>query len=346
MKNKYALLALAVFTFASIPVASAAFNDVSAADLRYDAIMYAQQNNIVSGYPDGDFKADTKINRAEFLKIVINANFSASDINACLTNNGDKALFSDTSNSEWYAKYLCTGKERGVISGYPDGTFKPAQEINFAEAAKIISIAKNGHWAGSSLNDASVEWYKIYVKFLADNAAIPATIQGLAYNITRGEMVEMIYRINTNKTDLYSLTYDQVVGSCIKAGQMAGGVVYPGAPQTACCTGLVDYSILRDRGNLLLGAKNSLCLEPRTGLQEAVDIMGTSNACTSEVKLGQSAEYSPYKNLNFNGFSFAMVSYQPLCHARCDVDLDTKEASIGWMCTGAIVNPPIVLEAK
>lgn len=317
-------------------VALASFPDVDKDFPYYDAINYGQQKGIIAGYPDTSFKPDNKINRAEFVKIVIGANYKAADINACDTNSSGMH-FSDTSDSEWYSKYLCMAKKYGIIGGYPDGSFKPTQNINFAEAAKIVSVAKNGRDAGSIPNDQHVDWYKRYVNFLDNSKAIPATIQNINYEITRGEMMEIIYRLNENISNKFSLSYDQVAGNemgCVKAGWKANGTVSP-AYQTHCCNGLVAYFAMRSQGQLLMGG-GSLCMEPVSGLQGAVDIMNTANVCTNNQDLGQTLNQAPFRNQNFNGFSFPLESFKKGCWARCDVNLDTKEANIGWMCTGAL----------
>jgi len=339
MNNKILAIGLLAVGMMS-QIALADFNDVTSDNANFDAISYGQQKGIIAGYADGTFKPENKINRAEFIKIVIGANFTQIDIDACLAANKGQ-LFSDTSNTEWYAKFLCLAKQNSVISGYPDGSFKPGQNINFAEAAKIITVAKGGHSMGSSLNDQQADWYKRYVTYLETAKAIPATIKNISYEITRGEMMEIIYRLDKGLTDKFSLTYDQAAGTemaCIKAGGTAGGIVYPNAPHTDCCTGLIPYAKSFDKGGQLLGGYAALCLEPVTGLDQAVKIMGTANECTNSKDLGQSLSPAPYKNGNFNGFSFPMTSYTANCVARCDVNLDTSTASIGWMCTGAVIN--------
>ncbi len=90
-------------------------------------------DGIVGGYNDGTYRPNNLINRAEFLKIVIGSNIEritpSYDGNKC---------FNDVDTSQWYADSVCTGKEIGVVGGYQDGTFKPANNISYAEALSII----------------------------------------------------------------------------------------------------------------------------------------------------------------------------------------------------------------
>jgi hypothetical protein len=305
-------------------LAQADFRDVDSQHFYYDAINYVQQNNIVSGYADGTFKPDAKINRAEFVKILIAANYSDSIISDCL---GTQAkVFSDVTRDQWFSQYVCVAKKNNIIGGYPDGSFKPAQDISFAEAAKILAVS---YQLPTSLDFV---WYKPYIDSLADKKAIPGTILSTDYKVTRAEMAEMIYRLKTNLISKFSLTYDEIAGTdknCVKVGGMANGTVSP-QYQTHCCNGEIPFYPGYQKGQTMMGAA-SVCLEPQTGLQEAVDIYSSNNECTSNTDLAQTTK-APYKNLNFNGFSFMMQSYKAGCAARCDVNLDTKQASIGWMC--------------
>lgn len=213
---------IVVMLGATVSTALASFSDVSSSNPNYDAIVYAEQNNIVSGYPDGTFKPNNQINRAEFTKIAVGAftgynpsqDPSGYDIYALVGVN-----FSDAVSGEWYVPYLRKAVSNGIISGYPDGTFKPANNINFAEASKIIVVAYGGDFAGAGYPPD--QWYAKYVNVLADRNAIPTTINSFAQKITRGEMVEIIYRLKENITTKPSKTFEQLntpaspmIGSC------------------------------------------------------------------------------------------------------------------------------------
>lgn len=168
-------------------------------------ITYMYQHGIVSGYPDGTFKPDNKINRAEFTKIIIEAAVPTTEIEACLASHDETALFSDIGLTDWYSKYICIAKDKGIISGYPDGSFQPAQEITFVEATKIITLGMEENVPESS------PWYKAYVETLAEKHIIPPTISNASHIVTRAEMSEMIYRLRENLTDEPYLMYEEVI---------------------------------------------------------------------------------------------------------------------------------------
>lgn len=166
------------------------FKDVEDASTYHDAISYVKDAGIVSGYDDGRYRPDNTITRAEFLKIVIGASFSASEIQNC----NMATQFSDAQSNQWYYPYLCVAVNRGIVKGYDDGTFKPGNSIAFTEAAKIIALAQGLEFQSEAV------WYAPYVGYLQDQNSIPVAVGALTKNITRAEMAEMVYRINNKIT--------------------------------------------------------------------------------------------------------------------------------------------------
>lgn len=147
------------------------------------AIGTLENKGIVSGYPDGTFKPDFEINRAEFTKIVVNA-FG-------ITPSG-MYCFLDVKD-EWFAPYVCAARSMGIINGYPDGTFGPEKNINMVEALKIIMETA---WGVKFQADPGQDWYYPYVMY-----AVKTPLDFILYrndygdNVTRGEMAEMIFRL-------------------------------------------------------------------------------------------------------------------------------------------------------
>lgn len=185
--------------------AFASFPDVPASEHENAAAVdYAELRDIVQGYPDGSFKPDRPINRAEFTKIVVRSVFTEEMIETCMR--GSAAVFPDVPADAWYAKYVCTAKVYGVIQGYPDGSFKPSQDISFVEAAKIFAVALrlgNGETPGSV-------WYEHYARQLANRGAIPITVDRFGKKLSRGEVAELIWRLNVSAHGKKSLSYEDL----------------------------------------------------------------------------------------------------------------------------------------
>jgi hypothetical protein len=188
MKKLFFTLSLLAFPLAG----QAQFSDTDGHPYQ-KAIQYAQENGIVNGYSGGSFKPDNQINRAEFVKIIIEAEFTAEEIENCDLSLLDQ--YSDLDKQEWYTPYICLATKEGIIQGYPDGSFKPEQMVNFVEAAKVIATNENA--------DLEVDpeiWYKNFVEYLSDKKAIPPSINKLDKMITRAEMIEIIWRLENQES--------------------------------------------------------------------------------------------------------------------------------------------------
>jgi hypothetical protein len=163
------------------------FSDVSASNLHLGAINFVRMKGIVSGYEiDGKqyFKPENKINRAEFMKIVLLAKYAQEDIDSA-----PSAGFTDIPAGEWYENYANFGKQKGFIRGYKqaNGTFAfgGEQSIKFAEAAKIVVNILIEPTDSSTTGN----WYDSFVQKLQKK-----NVQTYAADkeITRGEMAEII----------------------------------------------------------------------------------------------------------------------------------------------------------
>jgi len=159
-------------------------NDIS--DSKYhDAVMYVYDNGMVSGYPDGSYKPNKVINRAELLKIIIEANYDEQSFGSFAS----ESCFSDVKPGLWYTKYVCFAKMQGIVKGYSDKTFKPAQEINFVEALKIATIAFGHDYKGGD------PWYKPTVDYAASMNIVPLDVVAFDQKFSRGQMAELISRM-------------------------------------------------------------------------------------------------------------------------------------------------------
>jgi uncharacterized secreted protein with C-terminal beta-propeller domain len=203
-KVTFAMLLLVLFPlFSSAPIspvyATGPFTDVNTNQINYNAIQYLKEHHIIQGYSDHTFRPDKTINRAEFMKIVIGAITSTPQGNNC---------FTDVQN-QWFAPYVCEAKTRGIITGYTDGSFRPANPITFSEASKVVVNAL-GITKGE--NGDATTWFKPFIIGLEHRHAIPLSINYFDQELTRGDMAEIIYRLKANMISLTSRTYNEIMG--------------------------------------------------------------------------------------------------------------------------------------
>ncbi len=193
---------------------TSSFRDVPDNSPYVEAIEYARDHDIVQGYDDGTFRPDALLNRAEFTKIVVATVEDATDITECMRNAqpdffySSPFLFADTPVKAWYLPYLCQAKLQHIIDGYPDGTFRAARFINLAEAAKILS--HSFALPETPATDENIPWYVPSIDALAAAHALPTDLENVDSVITRGQMVEMIYRLHAHITDKPSATYESL----------------------------------------------------------------------------------------------------------------------------------------
>jgi len=192
----------------------AAFGDVGTSTQYGTAIEALQSKGVIGGYADGTFKPKAEINRAELLKILLEARTDGKEI-------AGSNCFPDVKD-EWFAKYVCTAKNEGIVSGYPDGFFKPEQPVNFVEASKIFSLAYK-----QNPQAYSADWFEPFVRALEGSKAIPTSVAGLDKPLVRGEMAEIMWRLSEQKTDQPSKGYINVKYPEVKVNLASD------APQTA-----------------------------------------------------------------------------------------------------------------
>ncbi|MFC1810699.1 S-layer homology domain-containing protein [Patescibacteria group bacterium] len=218
--KKLILIPGLILTLLMSQVANAAFSDVDQTTDYETAITWMSDNGVIQGYPDGTFKPDQCVNRAEFLKMLyLTSKKDVESINPVQNN-----IFSDTSTDEWYWPYVSQAIEDATVEGYPDGTFKPAQCVNRVEAIKMAVLEFNDGdyleyeelllWGFEDVDRSA--WYGPYAEFAfskelvgLEHAEITSVESGKFFpgdSMSRKEVAEMLYRMKTlkdNSLDVY-----------------------------------------------------------------------------------------------------------------------------------------------
>lgn len=109
------------------------YTDVAAGAWYNNAVSTLSAMGIITGYPDGTFRPNAYITRAEFAAIA--ARFDA---------DGDKTLaaFSDIAN-HWAKDEISVAYNNGWVDGYPGGTFGPQRNITRAETVTLVNRVLN-----------------------------------------------------------------------------------------------------------------------------------------------------------------------------------------------------------
>ena len=179
------------------------FSDVPTGHSVSSAAAYLTEQGLLEGYSDGTFRPTNPVNRAEIAKIIAII-AERKGYEKCLPFSA-LALHSDVPADAWYAPHICTAKQAGFVQGYPDGTFRPAQIVSFAEAAKMVVVSLGGEGLRGD------PWYEPYVKALADRSAIPLSVDRLDMPLRRGDLAEILYRVFANITDSPSHSSEEIL---------------------------------------------------------------------------------------------------------------------------------------
>jgi peptide/nickel transport system substrate-binding protein len=113
----------------------AKFPDVPSDYWAYDQIVKLVELGILKGYPDGTFKPENPVTRAEFATMVVLAKKLTLVSPASPT-------FKDVPTNHWAFKYVETAVRAGYLKGYPDGTFGPSRTITREEIAAVMVNVK------------------------------------------------------------------------------------------------------------------------------------------------------------------------------------------------------------
>ena len=186
-KRFMALLLTLVLVFGSMSSAFAAVNE-DVMDTDYEvAVGKLNALSIMEGYPDGSFRPEGQITRAEFAKIAV----LALGLNDAAEVSKANTVFTDVDAFHWAAGYINVAVDRGILKGYPDGTYKPSAPLSNAEAITVLTrliglgpvVDKEGNWPANYITRANIEG-------VLDDVVVSSNA-----NATRGNAAKML--VNT-----------------------------------------------------------------------------------------------------------------------------------------------------
>ena len=172
----------------------------------------------VTGYPDGTFKPDAKVTRAEFVKMV----------NGIIDfDTKGKISYSDVSAEDWFYDYVRVAQEIGYIQGY-DGKFIPNNNITREQAAAIlarIQYLENNETAAGNFNDISKvsSWSAGSVGAAVDAGFVKGYENGEfrpQNNLTRAEALTMLDNVENNPKNYVVYKSGALVNNVIVKGDL------------------------------------------------------------------------------------------------------------------------------
>ncbi|MBD0335133.1 MAG: S-layer homology domain-containing protein [Cyanobacteria bacterium Co-bin13] len=148
------------------------FSDVSFGYWARPFIERLAQENIIAGFPDGTFKPNQPVTRAQFAAIVEQA----------FDQPGTRSApnFPDVAANYWARDVISGAYSSGFLSGYPDGRFQPAQEIPRVQA--LVSLANGLNFSPQGTVNEALSLYR-------DEGEVPRYAQDAVAAATQRNMV-------------------------------------------------------------------------------------------------------------------------------------------------------------
>lgn len=149
----------------------------------------------IVGYGNGEVRPQNNITRAEVATIFFRLlTDDVRDENLTKTNR-----YSDVAATSWYNTAVSTLSSMGIITGYPDGTFRPNAAITRAEFAAIAArFDSNGDKTTAKFSDIATHWAKDEISIAYNNGWItgyPNSTFGPQRDITRAETMTLVNRV-------------------------------------------------------------------------------------------------------------------------------------------------------
>lgn len=183
------------------------FSDVGDSEIYTDAVKTLNLMGVINGYPDGTFKPNDNVTRAEFTAMLMRT----LKLGSIGSTSAAELPFSDVddnnSDINWAIPNINTAYARGVINGYEDGTFRPSANVAYEEAVKMI-VCTLGY--GANVDVSITPWYANFIQIgsqlgitktaqrigAAETPASRACIAQLLYDSLDVKLIE-----NGDKTD-------------------------------------------------------------------------------------------------------------------------------------------------
>lgn len=316
------------------------FPDVASDDPNVTAIQFMKDNGVFEGYPDGTYQPDRVLNRAEQLKVYMILH----GFDALADAGGYSNCFPDVKD-EWFARFVCYAKSRGWVEGYPDGTFKPAQEVNKVEALKMLGEIQGWNMTIPTeppFDDTPAnEWYSKYVAF-AKGANLFSMKSGNfnpAEGLTRSSTAELLFRslaVYALGEDAYSADLDSAI-LAIDVNNLAPNVLpgvapiaeYGDAPESGPAGYAGGYSVVDAAFPTLYNTANSTGYGSHA-LDSSMEWLGEDYSYEDDAD--DSADPDGVMNLvntdafddGVKGLNIKLVSIPPPATLTVDVSVDAS----------------------
>ena len=214
MKKFLSLVLALVMTMSLVTVSAGAKDFTDSTKIQYaEAVDVMSAVKVIDGYAEGDFRPSTTLTRGAAAKIICNLILGPTTASALVA---DAAPYKDVPTNHTFAGYIAYCQKTGIISGYADGTFKPANTLTSYAFMKML--------LGALGYKADVEGYtspnwSINVAKQAINAGLNKGLKGDFNGVKAVNREEAcLYAFNTLKATMVEYDTTITIGGVTVAG--------------------------------------------------------------------------------------------------------------------------------
>ena len=214
MKKFLSLVLALVMTMSLVTVSAGAKDFTDSTKIQYtEAVDVMSAVKVIDGYAEGDFRPTATLTRGAAAKIICNLILGPTTAGALVA---DAAPYKDVPTNHTFAGYIAYCQKTGIISGYADGTFKPANSLTGYAFMKML--------LGALGYKADVEGYtgpnwSINVAKQAINAGLNKGLKGDFNGVKAVNREEAcLYAFNTLKATMVEYDTTITIGGVTVAG--------------------------------------------------------------------------------------------------------------------------------
>ena len=217
MKKFLSLVLALVMTMSLVTVSAGAKDFTDSTKIQYaEAVDVMSAVKVIDGYADGSFNPTATLTRGAAAKIICNLILGPTTASALVA---DAAPYKDVPANHTFAGYIAYCQKEGIISGYADGTFKPANSLTGYAFMKML--------LGALGYKADVEGYtspnwSINVAKQAINAGLNKGLKGDFNGVKAVNREEAcLYAFNTLKATMVEYDTTITIGGVTVTGAQA-----------------------------------------------------------------------------------------------------------------------------
>lgn len=338
-----AIMALSITASTVIPLIApvpsfaqtAAFSDVPSGYWAGEFITQLSQRNIIAGFPDGTFKPEQPVTRAQFAAMVSKAFQTAPKRSA--------TQFSDVPGNYWAAPVITQAYTSGFLAGYPGNRFDPAQNIPREQV--LVSLANGLDYSATGEPTTVLNQYYSDANAISAYARAPIAAATQRQTVVNYPNVKFLNPTRTaTRADVAAFIYQALVSSGQVAAIDSPYVVAQGAttpPTTSTTTSIpsgTSIPVRYDQAKKILVTKEETAPLTLTVSQNVITRNGTvlipsGSQVVGDLKPAEGGSQFVARELTFpNGQRYQLNATSEVITKTERV---SKGANVGTIATGA-----------